>query len=84
MAQGLPVTPTTQRALIYNQFRGLKGLGFRARGSTYTTIRELGPIIPSIVWYFGAYFPNIYIYIYMDPLGTYSFMSYKSYIRGNY
>ena len=28
------------------------------RGSTYTTIRELGPIIPYIVWYFGAYFPN--------------------------
>ena len=24
------------------------------RGSTYTTIRELGPIIPSMVWYFGA------------------------------
>ena len=24
------------------------------RGSTYTTIRELGPIILSIVWYFGA------------------------------
>ena len=24
------------------------------RGSTYTTIRELGPIIPYKVWYFGA------------------------------
>ena len=24
------------------------------RGSAYTFIRELGPIIPSIVWYFGA------------------------------
>ena len=28
----------------------------------YTTIRELGPIIPSIVWYFGAYFPNSCVY----------------------
>ena len=32
------------------------------RGSTYTTIRELGPIIPSIVWYFGARFLNSCIY----------------------
>ena len=24
------------------------------KGSRYTTIRELGPVIPSIVWYFGA------------------------------
>ena len=28
------------------------------RGATFTTIREEGPIIPSIVWYFGAQFPN--------------------------
>ena len=32
------------------------------RGSTYTTVRELGPIIPPIVWYFGAQFPNSCIY----------------------
>ena len=32
------------------------------RGSTCTTIGELGPIIPSIVWYFGAKFPNSCIY----------------------
>ena len=24
------------------------------RGSTYTAMRELGPIVPSIVWYLGA------------------------------
>ena len=36
------------------------------KGSTYTTIRELGPIIPSVVWYSPKV---IYIYIYMDPLG---------------
>ena len=36
------------------------------RGSTYTTIRELGPIIPSMVWYLG---PDSLIVVYMDPLG---------------
>ena len=35
----------------------------------YTTIRELGPIIPSIVWYSG---PNSLIVVYMDPLGLYN------------
>ena len=39
--------------------RWIGGLGIIVRhqvprGSTYTAIRELGPIIPSIVWYFGA------------------------------
>ena len=34
----------------------------RPRGSTYTTSREFGPISPSIVWYFGASFPNSCIY----------------------
>ena len=34
------------------------------RGSTYTTIRELGPIIPSMVLFLG---PNSLIVVYMDP-----------------
>ena len=43
--------------------QGLRLRMFRlSRGSTYTTIRELGPIIPYIVWYFGAEFPNSCIY----------------------
>ena len=51
-------------AVVDEDHRGLRGPGhqrYRAiknhdhpRGSTYTTIRELGPIIPSILWYFGA------------------------------
>ena len=36
------------------------------KGSTYTTIREFGSIVPSIVWYFG---PNSQIVVHMDPLG---------------
>ena len=28
------------------------------RGSTYETIRESGPMIPSVARFFGAYFPN--------------------------
>ena len=34
--------------------------------STYTTIRDLGPVIPSIVCILG---PNFLIVVYMDPLG---------------
>ena len=41
---------------------------YNPRGSTHTTIRELGPIIPSRVWYL---WPNSLILVYMDPLGIY-------------
>ena len=46
------------------------------RGSTYTTIRELGPIISSIVWHFGSQFPNSFTYV--DPLGKLSQASLSS------
>ena len=36
------------------------------RGSTYTTIMELGPRRPSPLWFWG---PNSIVVVYMDPLG---------------
>ena len=51
-------TPPNQQDL--SQYAG--GLLVKPRGPTYTTIGDLGPIIPSIVWYFGAQFPNSCIY----------------------
>ena len=39
------------------------------RGSTYTTIVELGPKRPSLLWFRG---PNSIMVVYVDPLGVQS------------
>ena len=36
------------------------------RGPTYTTIVELGPKRPSLLWFWG---PNSIVVVHMDPLG---------------
>ena len=53
--------------LLSSQFSSLLFPFKSPTWSTYTTIWKLGPIIPSMVWYFGASFPNSCIY---GPLGT--------------
>ena len=41
------------------------------KGSIYTTIMELGPERPSLLWFWG---PNSIIEVYMDPLGIYIYI----------
>ena len=51
-----PLCYALGRCCFFRTWENMRGLCLLIlpRGSTYTTIRELGPIIPSIVWYFGA------------------------------
>ena len=66
---GVPILRTIISSLGsilgYNCFGKLPNC-CRPRRSTYTTIRELGAMIPSVAWYVG---PNSLIVVYMDPLG---------------
>ena len=49
------------------------------RGSMYTTIMELGPKRPSLLWFWG---PNSKIVVFMDPLGIMSwFTSEQPYLQ---
>ena len=45
-------------------FRKACGLTLNPRGSIYTTIMELGPKRPFILWFWG---PNSIMVVYMDP-----------------
>ena len=45
------------------------------RGSIYTTIMELGPKRPSLLWFWD---PNSIIGVYMDPLGLLEFFPLKA------
>ena len=40
---------------------------FFFRGSIYTTIMDLGPKRPSLLWFWG---PNSIIVVYVDPFGS--------------
>ena len=45
------------------------------RGSIYTTIMELGPKRPFLLWFWG---PNSIMVVYVDPLGSFTSFQYAN------
>ena len=57
---------TTARACVWRITTSLVPPAGLPRGSIHTTIMELGPKRPSLLWFWD---PNSIIGVYMDPLG---------------